>query len=831
VRLLGEIDGLGRDVRLAVRGFRKSPAFVIVTLLTLTLGIGANTAIFSLIDALLLRELPVDRPNQIVQLTPVRPDGTVLFSYPMLREMEQHKQVFSGLIGWSPGGMVNVEVDGTLAQDNVIAVTGGYYSLLGTKPYLGRLIEPADATLSSSPTQVAVLGYEFWRRRFGGTPGIVGKQIRIEGQPFTVVGVTHRWFTGMSAGGPPEIIIPVTAQPVIQGNSNFLETLEDRSFLWLYVVGRLKEGVKIDQARAQLESIWPGLLAATAPTQTPGSRLQRWLSMKLDVSSAAIGVAPDLRDQFTRPLYLLLGVTGVILLVACVNLAGLMLARGAAHRREMSIRLAIGANRWTLVRQVLTENLILSVSGAFLGLLTAVWGAKALVVALTSHYPTPVLLDPRPDSRILFVTTGVALVSGLLFGLLPAIRASQNDPLSALIEDSRSVEGRRGILGESLIIAQIALSLVLLIAAGLLVQTFQELNSMDLGINKSALVEVSLAPRPNGYRNLDMNNYHRQLVERISAIPGVQSVSFSDVSLPRQEGWRDMVSPVSIEPSGPMADATMVAPLFLKTLGIRLIEGRDLDWNDDDRHPSVAVISSSLAKRLFPGGRAVGQHLRFGVFPEFQSLEVVGVADDARIFDIRNQTPLTLYLPNLQHSKLALWGTLFVHTGVSGSEFVHEVTREVESLGHEYVLKTRLVSEVTSDMLVTEQVVAGLSGVFAALAVLMACVGLYGLLSYTVTRRTKEIGVRTALGAQRRSILWLVLRQSIAFSVLGIAFGVLCSLVTRRALASMVYGLSPQDPSTIFGVSLIFFLTTLLAAYLPARRATRIEPMAALRHE
>jgi ABC-type antimicrobial peptide transport system permease subunit len=280
-----------------------------------------------------------------------------------------------------------------------------------------------------------------------------------------------------------------------------------------------------------------------------------------------------------------------------------------------------------------------------------------------------------------------------------------------------------------------------------------------------------------------------------------------------------------------MADGTTVAPLFLQTLGIRLVEGRDFDWNDDDRHPSATVVSNSLAKQLFPGRRAVGQHIRFGVFPEFQSLEVIGVADDARIFDIRNQTPLTVYLPSLQHSKLALWGNLFIRTGVSSGAFFRDVTREVESLGHEYVTKTQLVSEITSDMLVTEQVTAALSGVFAALALLIACVGLYGLMSYTVTWRTKEIGVRAALGAQRGNILWLVLRQSIALSVLGIVFGVLCSLVTSRALASMVYGLSTQDPSMIFAVSIILFNSTLLAAYLPARRATRIEPMAALRQE
>jgi predicted permease len=359
----------------------------------------------------------------------------------------------------------------------------------------------------------------------------------------------------------------------------------------------------------------------------------------------------------------------------------------------------------------------------------------------------------------------------------PALRASESDPALLLRQSSRNVTGGAEPLGKALIVAQIAVSFVLLLGAGLLAQTFQKLYSIDLGIDKGNLLEVTLSPRPSGYRDLDMNTYHKQLVKRISAIPGVRSVSFSDARIPSQEGWRDIVSTISAEPgTGPMVNSTTVAPSFLQTLGIHLIDGRDFDWNDDDRHPFVAIVNRNLAERLFQHGHAIGERIRFGVFPDFQSLEIVGIADDARIFDLRNQAAFTLYLPSLQHSKLALWGNLFIRARVSPETLTRQVTYEVESLGHEYVIRTRSVSQATNELLVTEHATAALSGVFAGLAVLMACVGLYGLMSYTVTRRMNEIGIRTALGAQRRNILWVILREAISLGLLGIMFGLPCSL-------------------------------------------------------
>jgi predicted permease len=834
-RSMKAIESFFQDLRYGLRALRKSPAFTSVAVISLGLGIGANTTIFTLINALLLRNLPVARPQQILRLSPTRPDGTVLFSFPMFREVERGQQVFSGLIGWSPGSMVNVEVNGMLAQGKVQAVTGNYYSVLGVSPFLGRLIAPQDADPSSgSSSQVAVLGYEFWQRRLGASSDLVGKQIRIEGQPFTIIGVTRRWFTGMSPGQPPEIIIPVTAEPLLQGNSKILQSIEDRSILWLFVAGRLKDDVSIAQARAQLLSFWPGVLEATAPTQTPGNRLQRWLSMRLDVSSAATGIATDLRDQFARPLYVLLGVVGLILLVACVNLASLMLARNAARSHEMSVRVALGAKPWALARQVLTESLTLSFAGAFLGLAFAYWGSGFLVRLMTRYSLAPVVIDLRPDLRVTGITASVAILTGILFGLAPALRASRGDPVSVLQQNSRSVAGGAGKLSKALIVAQIALSFTLLLGAGLLVRTFQKLYSLDFGFDSENLLEVSLSPRPSGYRNLDMDAYHKELAERIAAIPGVRSVSFSDSHAPSQDGWRDIVSVLSTDPgagAGPMVNGTIVAPRFLQTLGIRLVDGRDFDWNDDDRHPSVAIVNRNLAERLFPQGQAVGQRVNFGVIPDFQSLEVIGVADNARVFDLRDSAAYVLYFPCLQHPKWAQWDNLFVRGKAGPSALSHAVTREVESHGHEYVLRTRSVAQVTSELLVSERATAALSALFAGLALLLACVGLYGLMSYTVTRRTNEIGVRTALGAQRSNILWMVLREAVEMALLGIVFGIPCSLAASRLIASMLFGLSSSDFPTILAVSLLLFAVALLAAYLPGRRAAAIEPIVALRYE
>jgi len=821
-----------QNLRYTIRVLSKNLGFTAVAVLSLALGIGANTAIFSLVNALLLRKLSVREPQNLVELSAVRREGKIPFSYPMFREVERGQRVFSGLIGWSAGGMSNVEVNGVLSRDHVRAVTGNYYSELGVSPFLGRLITLEDVdSRGSSTSQVAVLGYEFWHRRFGAASDAIGKEIRIEGRPFTIVGITRKWFTGMTTGEPPDVTIPVTAQPLIQGNDF---KIDDRSILWVFVTGRLKDGVTIPQARAQLLSFWPDVLAATASTQTPGLRRQTFLSMGLDVTSAATGVAADLRSQFMHPLYLLLGIVGLILLVACVNLANLMLARAAARRHEMSVRVALGANRWLLARQVLTESLALSFAGASLGLAFAYWGSRILVTLMTQQYLTPVILDLRPDLRVLSLTVSLGILTGILFGIAPALRSSREDPASVLQQNARSLTGGTGRLGKTLMVAQVALSLILLSGAGLLVRSFQRLRSVNLGFEKDGLLEVSLNPTPGGYQNLDMNAYHSQLIERISMIRGVRSVAFSDGFIPNPDGWRDTVSPMSSDPvtgGNLTANAAMVSPGFFRTLGIQLLRGRDFDWNDDERRSPVAIISTSLAERLLPDGHAMGQHIRFGVMPDLQALEIVGVAGNARVFDLRDTAAYVIYLPCLQHPKWTQWGGLFVRSNVAPDALARTVTHEVASLGHEYALGTKTVAQATGQVLVPERVTATLSSFFAALALLLASVGLYGLMSYAVTHRTREIGIRVAVGARRTNILWIVLRETLVLVLLGIAIGIPCALGASRLIATMLFGLSPNDLPTIAGVSLLLIVVALFAGYLPARRASVIDPVVALRTE
>lgn len=810
---------LWQNLRYTLRVLGAKPGFTAVAVLSLALGIGANTAIFSLLNALLLRDLPVRQPERLVEMSVVRRNDKIPFSYPMFREIERGQRVFSGLIGWSFGAMSNVEVNGVLSQADVSTVTGNYYSELGVTPLLGRLIASGDMNPRSGPASpVAVLSYEFWQRGFGGASDVVGREIGIEGQPFTIIGVTRKWFTGMRTGEPADVTVP-------------MKSTDERSRLWVFITGRLKDGVTVAQARAQLKSFWPEVLRATASTETPGLRRQLFFSMGLDVASAATGVNAALRSRFTRPLYVLMGIVGLILLAACVNLANLMLARAAARSHEMSVRVALGASRWALAGQVLTESLALSATGAVLGLGFAYWGNRAMVALMTQGYLRPVTLNLSPDWRVLLLTAAVATLTGILFGLAPAWRCSRQDPASVLQQNVRSLAGATGKLSKVLTIAQVALSLILLLGAGLLVRSFQKLCSFDPGFEEKVL-EVSLYPRPGGSQNLDMNSYHQQLIARISNLPGVVSVGISGISIPNPGGWRDTVSTTSAASSpnaGLMTNADFVSPGFFRTLGIGLVRGRDFDWTDDERHPRVAIVSKSLAEWLFPSGNAIGQRIRFSFMPELQDLQVVGVAGNARIFDLHKAAAPVIYLPSTQHP--TPFGDLFVRTREAPEALARMVGHEIESLGHAYALSTKTIAQEVSQALVEDRVIAMLCSSFAALAVLLASVGLYGLMTYTVTQRTREIGIRAALGAERATLIWLVLREALALALLGIALGIPCALAASHLIGSMLFGISRSDLPTIASVSLLLLVVALFAGYLPARRAARIDPMVALRTE
>jgi predicted permease len=634
----------------------------------------------------------------------------------------------------------------------------------------------------------------------------------------------------MTTGQPPDITIPITAYPPLMEGNEF--TLDSRSILWLSVIGRLKDGVTIEQARAQLQSFWPDVLLAAASTETPGPRRQRFLSMGLEVSSAAKGFTSGLRSQFARPLYVLAGIVGLILLVACVNLASLMLARAAACSHEMSVRVAIGASRWSLARQVLTESLALSLAGALLGLAFAFWGSRLLVLLMTQGSLLPPTVDVSPDLRVLSLTASVTILTGILFGIAPAWRSSREDPATVLQQNARNLSGGTGRLSKALIITQVALSLVLLLGAGLLARSFEKLCSIDLGFQKESVLEIALYPKPGGYQNLDVNSYHKQLLARISSLPGVGSVSFGDATIPSPQGWHDTVSQMTADSSTGirlMANAALVSPGFFRTLAIPLLRGRDFNETDDKKHARIAIVNSNLAERLFPNGDAIGKSIRFGFMPDYENIEIVGIASNARIFNIRDATTPVIFLSSFQYPHE--WGGLIVRTKEAPEALAKTVGHEVESLGHEYVLRTRTVAQTISAELVEERVIAMLSGFFAALAILLASIGLYGLMSYAVTHRTREIGIRVAVGAQRQSLLWLVLRETLTLALLGIAIGIPSALAATRLIASMLFGLTSSDVPTIVAVSMLLLVVALFAGYLPARRASAIDPIVALRTE
>lgn len=700
----------------------------------------------------------------------------------------------------------------------------------------GILIEPSDVELHSAQAQqIAVLGYGFWQRQFRGAKDVIGETIKIENVPFTIIGVTRKGFSGTNADEEDDIVVPLTAEPVIYGSSNEQISLARRDELWLDPVGRLKPDVTLDQARAELGSLWPAIRQAVEPTNQTRMERDVFRSLQFTVKSDATG-GSYLRTEFAKPVYVLLGISGVVLLLACVNLASLMLSRAAARNHEFGVRATLGASRWRLAQQLLVESVMLSCAGSLAGFWLANLASYGLVEFLFQNYGLyghagTKAVDLSPDLRVLAFTGSVAVLTGILFGLAPAWQATAEDPHSALQRSSRTLGRGTGTLGKSLIVLQVGLSLVLLSGAGLFLRTLEKLREVQPGFQIGGVLQVGLFPKPGAFKNADPLAYFHELTDRLAHLPGVVSASFSHGDVGRGYEWPAQIHVHGLDHRTFSASLDRIMPDFFGTEGISLLQGRDFDWRDDTHAPHAVVVSENFAQEVFPGGHAIGQHMDIAGDPRWQDLEIIGIVSNASLYDIRKPAEPTVYLDTLQYGMAADFDSLLVRTNLPPAGMLAPLEQAVSSLGRQYVASVNSLAKTVNDSILPERIIAVLSAFFGALALLIAAIGLLGLMAYNVTRRTRELGIRFALGARPSTVLGMILREALVLVLLGIAVGLPCALAATRLIAHMLFGVTPHDPLTLTAVALALVTAGALAGYIPARRAMKVDPLVALRYE
>ena len=836
------MTGLLQDLRYALRQLRKSPGFTAVAVITLALGIGANTAIFTVVNALLLKMLPVSQPEQLVVVgDPGLPNSvsngtprTDIFSYPLYDELRDHNSVASGLSAAGSDHYIELDTgEGETLAEKVTGrmVSGNYFSVLGLKPAAGRLLSSSDDTAENA-NPVAVLSYGFWQRKFALSPTVIGRDIRLNGFPFTIVGVAPEGFDGDVVGEQMALFVPLSMQSEIVRGRHWLHS---GNVSWLTLMARLLPNTSSAQAEANLNVVFQQAVKGSygAALSADDRTAIRETHMKIKVAPGGEGVS-DLRKDYRVPLLLLMGIVGLVLLIACVNVANLLLARASARNREIAIRLAIGADWSGLVKQLLTESILLAFLGGMAGSILAVWGVRLLVRLFGSNTTLPVF----PDARVLAFTVGISLLTGISFGLVPALRAIRTQVSSALKEAGRSTreESSKFGLGKGLIAGQMALSLLVLFAACLLVRSLQKLMAQNFGYDRDRLVIARLDPTSAGYNSEKMKLLAQQLVARLQGTPGVRAITYSTNGLFAGTESNDAILVPGFNTSHEDRDANedYVGPDYFGAVGIPILTGRGIEAQDTETATRVAVVNEAMAKHFFPGLNPIGRQFRIDDQDWLDKpITIVGVSRDAvdHGTGMKQGVKPRFYMAFQQVPEPE---QIILETQVTGipSTAVTTVVSQIKAVDPNLPISfSRTLDTLVNNSAANQIALVKLTVFFAGLALLLACVGLYGVMSYTVAGRTREIGVRMALGAARGDVMQLVLRESMLLVAIGLVIGIPLLLASSRLLRSFLFGLTANDPLSLIAVILLLGVVAALAASIPARRAAKVDPMVALRYE
>jgi predicted permease len=827
------------DVRFALRAMRRNPLFASIAILSLALGIGANTAIFTIFDQLLLRQLPVKDPASLVMLYQKGPHngsnmGARMQSYPLYRDFQQKGFPLSEVICRR---LLSASLSTGNQTERVEAevVSGNYFSMLGVKAAAGRLFNSKEDDRVFQGHPVVVLSYDYWATRFNKDPAAIGRKVLVNNYPMTIIGVSGQGFAGLDPAIAPQIRVPILMQPTLAPEWTWFH-MDDRRTRWVQVFGRLKPGFTAETAKAPLQVLFHQVRAyeTTLPEAKDWSpwEKQQFLKGTIQLEKAATGYS-QMRNSFSTALIVLMCMVGMVLLIACANVANLLVARALARQKEMAVRLSIGASRGQLVRQLLTESLVLSLAGGVAGIVLAALMTRGLL-ALVPAETSPLLLRAEPDLRILSFTLLLTLVTSVLFGLLPALRASSPDLWGTLKDAAGSLTGTAGslIFRKSLVTAQVALSFLLLFGAGLFVRSLENLQGARTGFDDpDNLVTFQVSPALNGYDTPRTVRFYEQLLENLRAVPGVKSASLASVPLLHGDEW-DSTTQVEGHKAGDGEDMqafmNSISPGYFNTMGVRVLAGRDFDRRDLKKDSNVAIVNESFARHFFGAKSAVGRHLGRGRKDSKLEIEIVGVVADSLYEGPREGVRRQVFVPNWGNGGVAF----YLRAGMGTKSAYAAIKSQIRALDPALpVYEMKTLGGQLDETLLTERLIALLSAGFGLLATLLATIGLYGVMAFVVARRTKEVGVRVALGAQPAAVVWLVMREVVLLIAIGLAIGIPAAVGLGRYVSSQLYGIQANDP-WVGAISMtLLVLAAAMAGLIPARRASRIDPILALRYE